>query len=117
MRDIYRLDKQQRGTVSIAKWAGYWGFWIRKLKPIKMASLTEFKIINVKDAVAINEIVALQFALEIVAVHRSTGKLEDRVIAGCAKRRLNECDGIKCFWEHATKYLNFNDEFFSKYII
>ncbi|MXQ07888.1 hypothetical protein GQ651_08520 [Alphaproteobacteria bacterium GH1-50] len=119
LRDIYRVDKQQRGSVSIAKWAGYWGFWIRKLKPVKMQTLEDdatYKTISIEDAVNINERVAFQFALEIVAGHRKYGGFQDHVYRNCSLAAAGECDGVDCFWKFALRYMNFEDEFFSNYI-
>lgn len=117
LRDIYRIDQQQRGTVSIAKWAGYWAFWIRKLKPISMVAKDAYYKITVEDAVNINELIAIQFALEIVGEYRSEAKFEDRVMQACTLAAEDKCDGVECFWKHAEKYLNFGEEFFSEYII
>ncbi|MEO9517549.1 MAG: hypothetical protein ABJH45_10190 [Paracoccaceae bacterium] len=119
LRDIYRIDKQQRGSVSIAKWAGYWAFWVRKLKPISMINLDEgeeYASLTREDAVHINEIVALQFSLEIVAKYRESGGLEDLVFRKCTKVEAKTCDGVDCFWRYATRYLNFADEFYSQYL-
>jgi len=93
LRDIYRIDKQQRGSVSIAKWAGYWAFWVRKLKPISMINLDEgeeYASLTREDAVHINEIVALQFSLEIVAKYRESGGLE-------ANKASETFDGVFIF--------------------
>jgi hypothetical protein len=117
LRDIYRIDQQQRGTVSIAKWAGYWAFWIRKLKPISMTEIEQYSHITVEDAVNINELIAVQFALEIVGSYRADAKFEDRVMLACSKAQERQCNGVDCFWKHAEKYLNFGDEFFLKYIL
>jgi len=117
--DIYRIDKQQRGSVSIAKWAGYWAFWVRKLKPISMVNLddeVEYENISHQDAVHINEIVSLQLALEIVAKYREFDGLEDIVGRHCKKIQNGECDGVSCFWKFAIRYMNFSDEFYSKYL-
>ncbi len=119
LRDIYRIDKQQRGSVSIAKWAGYWAFWVRKLKPISMVNLAdnvEYKKISHRDAVHINEIVSLQLALEIVAKYREFEGLEDIVGRNCKKVQDRKCDGVDCFWKFATRYMNFHDEFYWKYL-
>ena len=119
LRDIYRIDKQQRGSVSIAKWAGYWAFWVRKLKPISMANLADdvdYEKITHQDAVHINEIVSLHLALEIVAKYREFDGLEDIVGRNCRKVQNRECDGVVCFWKFATRYMNFHDEFYSKYL-
>ncbi|WP_373356941.1 hypothetical protein [Pseudoroseicyclus sp. CXY001] len=119
LRDIYRIDKQQRGSVSIAKWAGYWGFWVRKLKPIKLirpSTERGFENISNNDAANINELVALHFALEIAAAHRRYGNFQDRVLENCSRAQNGLCDGVECFWKYAERYLNFSDEFFIKYI-
>lgn len=119
LRDIYRIDKQQRGSVSIAKWAGYWGFWIRKLKPISILDFKEgdaYPNLTHEDVVHINEIVALQFSLEIVAKYREVGALEDLVLKQCKQVESGDCDGVECFWKYASHYLNFGDEFYSKYL-
>jgi len=119
LRDIYRIDKQQRGSVSIAKWAGYWAFWIRKLKPVSIKDFSEddgHPNLTHEDVVHVNEIVALQFSLEIVAKYREFGTLEDLVFQKCKRVESGACDGVDCFWKYASHYLNFGEEFYSKYL-
>ena len=117
LRDIYRIDKQQRGSVSIAKWAGYWAFWIRKLKPVSMAQIPgdqHYKSISIDDAVNINERVALQFAYEIVAEYRENVGLEDLVFSHCSKAKAGECNGVDCFWRPYRKIHELRGRIFLK---
>lgn len=117
LRDITRIDKQQRGSVSIAKWAGYWAFWLRKLKPITVTERPESSNLSKEDAVNINEIVAIQFAFEVVSQFRMSSQLQDHVSRKCKKHKRGACDGLSCFKNHVNKYVNFEDEFYYNYII
>lgn len=117
LRDIYRIDKQQRGSVSLAKLAGYWAFWIRKLKPISDAKPAHASSFDTDEIGTINELVAVHFSLELVIAHRRNGAFQDHVKDECDKIRSGTCDGVACVKKYADKYLNFKDEFFLKYIV
>jgi len=117
LRDIYRLDRQQRGSVSLAKYAGYWAFWIRKIKPLANANPTGETGFTNDDAIRINEIVAIRLALELVVVIREKGIFQDHVRENCLLVKSHQCNGVRCFLSFSKKYLEFNDEFYHKYLI
>jgi hypothetical protein len=116
LRDIYRIDQQQRGSVSLAKTTGYWAFWIRKLKPIKDAKLTKNSSFNKNELTYVNEVVAIQFAMELVTEFRESGGFTDVVREECNRRDGEACNGVACFGKYVGNYLSFHDEFFKKYL-
>ena len=128
LRDIYRIDQQQRGEVSLAKYAGYWAFWVRKLKPISnpqyVSKDTEKRHITDRDLKSINEIVSLSFAIYLVNDSRMQadklkpvrGQREDVVRRECARLEEGRCKGADCFKAHTERYITFNDGFFLQYI-
>ncbi len=128
LRDIYRIDQQQRGSVSLAKYAGYWAFWVRKLKPVSNPSYAsddpEEHYLTRRELKSINEIVSVYFAIELVKdfrtreenVTRVRGQQEDVVRASCAKLKKGHCKGADCFKTHTERYLTFNNGFFLQYI-
>ena len=113
LRDIYRLDEQQRGSITLAKFAGYWAFWIRKLKPIRSAKFISGDLKGKKVA-DVNEVVALQLAVNLVLMLRKSGPFEDAVRNSCKDKT---CDGTDCFEEYTGKYFAFNKSFFREYIM
>ncbi|MCR8826968.1 hypothetical protein [Pseudosulfitobacter koreensis] len=124
LRDIYRIDQQQRGSVSLAKHAGYWAFWVRKLKPISDAKLEGPDYLSEDELEFVNEIVAIYFAIHLVLENRSRepdithvrGQQSDMVRSRCSKLRPQRCKGSTCFATYVKGYLNFNEGFFLKYI-
>lgn len=123
LRDIYRIDQQQRGSVSLAKHSGYWGFWVRKLKPISGAVL-DGDFLSEEELEFINEIVAVYFSIELVKENRARelkvtqlpGEQRDMVRVKCSERRPQHCKGTACFENYVKEYLNFNKRFFLNYI-
>jgi hypothetical protein len=114
LRDIYRIDQQQRGSVSLAKHAGYWAFWIRKLKPISKAVASENSYLSKDEIESINEVVAVFFAIQLVVEMRQSGSGGDIVRRKCLSDKANPCDGIVCFEKYITDYLDFENRFFLK---
>jgi len=117
LRDIYRIDQQQRGAVSLAKLVGYWAFWIRKLKPISNVVLRGESRVSNLEANYINEIVALEFAIELAAQYRGNGGFEDVVMAHCKTSGKEPCPSGECFKRYARFYFSFSDGFYYRYII
>jgi hypothetical protein len=123
LRDIYRIDQQQRGSVSLAKHSGYWGFWVRKLKPISGAKL-DGDFLSAEELEFINEIVSIYFAIHLVQENRARehditqirGQQSDMVRVQCSEDRPGHCSGTKCFEKYVKEYLNFNKRFFLNYI-
>lgn len=115
LRDIYRLEEQQFEQISLAKFAGYWGFWIRKLKPISGAVRVgaEEKQTEVQE---INEIVSILFAIEIMKILREKAVFHDAVWSACQTHANTKCSGTKCLDDHAHVFFNFNKRFFLNYI-
>jgi hypothetical protein len=114
LRDIYRIDEQQRGRISLSKFAGYWGFWIRKLKPISLAKDT--KDPTKKELQEINELVAISFSCEIVNLLRDTAAFEDFVWQDCSGDDDINCDGSKCFNSYVNQFMAANRNFFLRYV-
>lgn len=114
LRDIYRLDAQQSGSVSIAKFAGYFGFWIRKLKPIENA-FTGTQNGSSKPVVDVNELVALNVGIAIIEEFRRAGVFTDYVGEKCPY--TNECNKTDCFLRFAKRYFDFEDGYHKEYIM
>jgi len=114
LRDIYRIDEQQRGDISLAKFAGYWGFWIRKLKPISDAKDKEEDQNGVYHD--INELVAIQFAVDIIVLLRAANPFNDNVWQTCDDDDKLKCNGVQCFKEYTLNYFGFHTNFFQNYI-
>tara|TARA_R110002012_G_scaffold312190_1_gene522370 strand:- start:272 stop:907 length:636 start_codon:yes stop_codon:yes gene_type:complete len=128
LRDIYRIDQQQRGSVSLAKYAGYWAFWVRKLKPVsnpKFASDNpDEQYLTPRELKSINEIVSIYFAIELISDFRMRaedlkpvrGQQEDVVLTKCKKLKAGHCKGSTCFKNYTEQYFTFNEGFFLQYI-
>lgn len=114
LRDIYRLDEQQRGAVSLAKFAGYWGFWIRKLKPISPGRLKDNP--ESEEYPELNELAAINFAVEIIQLLRQSERFEDFVWRECREDNAQSCNGIVCFSMHVSTFFKANEGFFLDYI-
>lgn len=123
LRDIYRIDQQQRGSVSLAKHSGYWGFWVRKLKPISEAKLAGEFLLD-EELEFVNEIVSIYFAIHLVQENRARepnitqlrGQQSDMVRSQCSIDKPGFCSGTNCFEKYVKEYLNFNERFFLKYL-
>jgi hypothetical protein len=123
LRDVYRLDQQQRGSVSLAKYAGYWGFWVRKLKPISSPML-QGDFLTKDELEFINEIVSVYLAVQLVMdwrqregmVQGSRGYESEIVRSQCSELNPGNCDGVVCFERFVGGYLHFHKKFFMNYI-
>lgn len=93
-RDLHRLGEAQEDSICITKVAGYWGFWIRKIRPIVSAyAVVGGEKIELPE---INERIALQFAVSYVRARgkrNQAGKAYDPFRAEC---KVSECDGTAC---------------------
>ncbi len=119
LRDMYRIESEQRGTVSATKFAGYWAFWIRKVKPIGHAydpSNPNFQIDRqLSEIDTINELMGIDVAINFLA---DLGKgnvhdVHDFIRFDCA----NSCDGASCLRTYAKAFFNFHDGINQKYLI
>jgi len=117
LRDIYRIDQQQRGSVSLAKHAGYWAFWIRKLKPISGAQHAGDPYLVKEELESINEVVAVFFAIQLVLDMREASSSDDMVRRKCIETEPDFCNGVECFQKYIKGYLNFEEGFFLKTIV
>lgn len=104
-RDIYRIKVQQNDQVTAAKFAGYLGFWIRKLKPIsqafKVGTDTEDPNLEILE---INELAGLQVSINVLIEDGKGGsetQLHDPVRRNCQD---NTCDGKVCLTEYVRLY-------------
>lgn len=115
LRDIYRIDQQQRGSVSLAKHSGYWAFWIRKLKPISRPKMGANSFLDADDLDTINEVVAIFFAIQLVVEMRRSNQNTDMVRRECVRLQgADHCDGVDCFNRYIARYIKFEDKFFLK---
>lgn len=117
LRDIYRIDRQQKSSISVSKFAGYWAFWLRKLKPISGPKALTDEAKKYSEARSINEIVSLQFGLEMLMKFRGSDGLSDNVMRSCKRKSEKLCDGSQCLKKYSEKYLDFDNEFYHEYII
>lgn len=105
LRDINRIRAQQGDQVTAAKFAGYLGFWIRKLKPLSMVFQNGDDDLA-SEIVYLNELVGLQLALNYLI---EDGKGQDEKLAFDPIRRTCaevDCDGRRCLSEYINLYLS-----------
>jgi hypothetical protein len=127
LKDMERIDLQRRGSVSVAKFSGYIGFWIRKIKPIRLAypqegtSDSEIETYEVAD---INERMAIKLALYIMTYFRSSAAepvFEDPIFLACNDKRekagMAKCEGLECLRAYTSQYLSFRDQEYFNYLI
>lgn len=122
LRDLNRLREQQKEKVSSIKFAGYWGFWLRKLKPISNAFIRGSDRNNPRNEVAhINELVALEisisYILKIAGISDTGGSITDPIRGACSKHLSKECDGSECVKKSAYDFLRFQNAGNLKYLI
>ena len=119
MRDIYRLNDRQGGAITATKFAGYWAFWIRKIKPIRFAydrSHASYKTSKMASEVPeINERVGLELALSFLAGEgKGTGEsLHDQVRYVCRK----PCDGSACLHEYTRAFFTHHRGGMQEYLL
>lgn len=143
LRDLYRIDAQQNSSITISKFAGYWGFWVRKLKPLSSAYFlpelsedgtyspenlgedgelsTDYKQKNVVENV--NEIIALELAVNLIIELRKSAEgidpkfaFEDKVRDACTAIPGGKCNKVDCFMEYTKNYLFFDQNYHFDYI-
>ena len=126
VRDLERLVERQGDSVSIYKYAGYWAFWIRKIKPITFAIPSDRTSLSIAGTVRsfdlqhehtdINERVSLEIAIALIKRHRLENQTSgaDSVRAACSGRGM--CNGQICLEKFWDQYTRFNDGEFSNYL-
>jgi hypothetical protein len=120
LRDILRIKDRQSDAVAGTKFAGYWAFWIRKVRPILYAYDKESSHYNTDTQFAaeipqINERVSLHFAISFLIEQRkdSDDFLLDPVRGTCG----NNCAGSNCLIEYSKKLLSHGRGSMFEYII
>lgn len=108
LKDLQRLAIPQVDEIADTKFAAYWAFWVRKIKPIHFAWRDEAKTVELTDA---NERAALELA---VATVKRSGKHPDCIVRGKCEI---DCDGADCVTRYTNKYFSVNGNQYSEYII
>lgn len=120
LRDLYRINEQQRGTISSTRFAGYWAFWIRKIKPIAYLydkTATEYETDTESSEITdINERIAIQLGLKFLAHEGKgvSGQLHDFVRSQCDR---TDCTGKECVNNYATDLFGFHDSLHQEYLV
>jgi hypothetical protein len=119
MRDIYRLNDRQGGTITATKFAGYWAFWIRKVKPVLFAYDRSHSSYSTSKAAAeiaeINERLAFELAVSFLAGEGkgTDDSLHDQVRLECKK----VCDGSTCLHSYTKKFFSHHGGRMQEYLI
>lgn len=121
LRDMYRIEEEQSKKVSATKFAGYWAFWIRKIKPIGSAFNPSHHTFNgekheLSEITTINELVAIDVAINFLAHEgkgRDDGHLHDFIRYDCE----TECDGGKCLLTYAQRFFEFRSNINQNYLL
>lgn len=121
LRDINRIRDRQDGSISSIKFAGYWGFWIRKLKPVSNAyRFGTNKLDHNSEVIEINELVALEISVAFIlrigtfAEHKV---IVDPMRGACKQRHEQVCDGASCVKQMVIDFMNFSNALNLRYII
>jgi hypothetical protein len=121
LRDINRIRDRQDGSISSIKFAGYWGFWIRKLKPLSKAYRFDADKNDPNNKIIeINELVALEISVAFllrIGVFAEIGVVIDLMRGNCARRLDNQCDGAACVMQSAIDFKKFNNALNLRYIV
>ena len=112
LRDILRIADRQGDEVSATKFAGYWAFWIRKIKPILYANKSSEQGSGEIDEV--NEKVCLELSLSFLQKQgKGEGELlHDSVRSTC----LSACDGANCLRSYALAFFSDANQSVHEYI-
>ncbi len=105
-RDLYRIRAHQSDQITAGKFAGYLGFWIRKLKPISRAfAIGVNKSDDNLEILEINEFIGLQFAMNLL-VEDGKGFADDQLHDPIRRNCTDEtCDGKSCLLEYFQAYV------------
>jgi hypothetical protein len=109
LKDLKRLAISQENEIADTKYAAYWAFWVRKLKPIRVAWADEEKKNEITD---INERAALELALTTV---KHAGKHPACMIRGSCS--IARCNGSQCIEQYVNDYFTLYKNYYSEYII
>jgi hypothetical protein len=109
LKDLHRLKVIQNDAVADTKYAAYWAFWVRKLKPISYACRKT--VTGTVELTDINERAALEFA--VTMLKRSGRHSADRVRSKCRAA----CDGGGCIDRYLAMYFTHDNNAYSEYII
>lgn len=115
LRDLERLSYQQGESISASKLAGYWAFWVRKLKPVSSCFPVDADPEDYLAEVSnVNEVLSLELGLSALLDldRRDAAALQDPVRSACAL----DCDGRQCLAKYATSFFEFNNRHNQKYI-
>jgi hypothetical protein len=113
-RDLDRLKNIQGDAVNSNKVAGYWGFWIRKVKPITHAydpSRSKKPSDPKAEIHDINEKIALAFAVDYL-IERGKDPTVDHFRLQCKQ----PCDGRGCIIRLGHELLKVNSKF-AEYVV
>lgn len=120
LRDMYRIENEQNGKISATKFAGYWAFWIRKIKPIGSAFDPTNENFGTKTHLAekttINEVVAVDVGLNFLA-HEGKGQPDGHVHDFIRYDCKTECNGSDCMLSYAQKFFEFRKNINQKYLL
>jgi hypothetical protein len=121
LRDINRIRDQQDGSISSIKFAGYWGFWIRKLKPLSNAfRVSDHGKDPNNEIVEINELVALEISVAFImriGILTEQKVVIDPIRGNCSLRKAGECDGAVCVKQSAIDFMTFSNKLNLRYIV
>lgn len=104
----------------------YLGFWIRKVKPIRLAypQGTADSEIDIHEVADINERMAIKLALYMLEDFRSSAAepvFEDPIFLACNQRRQNagmpKCGGCDCLSAYTSQYFSLLDQEHFNYLI
>jgi hypothetical protein len=109
LKDLLRLATYQDDEISSTKFAAYWAFWIRKLKPVRVAWKTVDTVR--REVTDINERVALAVAFHFL--RRRNGTRTDSIRKLCSRG----CDGATCWSDYLDRYTRFHNNQFSEYLV
>jgi len=108
LKDLQRLAIPQGNEIADTKYAAYWAFWVRKIKPVNIAWLDGEQKNEMTD---VNERAALELAMTTV---KKAGKHRDCIVRG--KCQL-QCNGASCVEAYTNLYFTANRNQYSEYIV
>jgi hypothetical protein len=121
LRDMYRIEEEQSRKISSTKFAGYWAFWIRKIKPIGNAFNPNHDDFNgdkheMSEVTTINELIAIDVATNFLAHEgkgAEDGHMHDFIRHDCAE----ECNGATCLLSYAQRFFEFRGNINQGYLL
>jgi len=120
LRDIYRNEQEQIGSITTKRFAGYWYVLIRKVKPSASGFDPRNENFGTRTRLAenttINEVVAGDVGLEFLAQEgkgQPDGHVHDFIRYDCK----TECNGSDCMLSYAQKFFEFRKNINQKYLL